>query len=120
MPTGAERTSTVPRVPLALQPALDALVRGLRRLYGERLAGVVLFGSYARGEATAASDVDLAVLLHGPVHEGQELERMSELVWQVCLEHDLALSVVPVSLERYQSEQDVFLWRLRAEGVPAA
>lgn len=110
----------MPGVPPRIQPALDALVSGLRRLYGERLAGLMLFGSQARGDATSISDVDVAILLHGPVHEGRELEYMSELVWQICLQHDLVLSVVPVSLERYQSEQDVFLWRLRAEGVPAA
>ncbi len=35
-----------------------------------RLAAVYLFGSYARGDATAASDVDLLVDLNGSVVRG--------------------------------------------------
>ena len=36
---------------------------GLRARFDGRLLGVKLFGSYARGEAHALSDVDLFVLL---------------------------------------------------------
>lgn len=35
----------------------------LRKLYGERLRGLALYGSYARGEADDGSDVDVVVLL---------------------------------------------------------
>jgi predicted nucleotidyltransferase len=42
------------------------IVRACRAAFGERLEGIVLFGSLARGEATAASDADLLlVLAHG-------------------------------------------------------
>jgi predicted nucleotidyltransferase len=47
---------------------LDRLARGLEALfYGERYKGLVLFGSYARGEAVQGSDVDLLLLLDGVV-----------------------------------------------------
>ena len=39
----------------------------LQAVYGDRLRGVVLYGSEARGEATPDSDVDILVLLTGPV-----------------------------------------------------
>ncbi|MBA2295376.1 MAG: nucleotidyltransferase domain-containing protein [Actinobacteria bacterium] len=48
---------------------MDALVVAgsvageLRRLYGARLREVVLFGSWARGDADAESDIDLLVVL---------------------------------------------------------
>lgn len=38
----------------------------LSKYYGDRLAGVVLYGSFARDEATVASDFDLLVLLRPP------------------------------------------------------
>ena len=45
--------------------------------YGARLRGVVLYGSEARGEATPTSDIDVLVLLDGPVRFGEELRRVS-------------------------------------------
>lgn len=110
----------MPGVPPQVQPVLAALAEGLGRLYGRRFAGLVLFGSHARGEAAASSDIDVAILLRGTVHEGRELQRVSELVWRLSLEHDQVIAVVPVSLQRYRSNDDVLLWRLRAEGIPAA
>jgi predicted nucleotidyltransferase len=35
----------------------------LECLYGQRLKGVFLFGSYARGEADAESDIDVLIVL---------------------------------------------------------
>lgn len=43
--------------------ALARFARDLRRHYGERLQGVYLFGSRARGDHRPDSDVDVAVVL---------------------------------------------------------
>lgn len=50
-----------------LSGLLDRLARGLEPIFGERYRGLVLFGSYARGEADKGSDVDLLLLLDGDV-----------------------------------------------------
>jgi predicted nucleotidyltransferase len=39
------------------------VARDLRRLYGDRLSSVLLFGSWARGDAHPESDIDLVVVL---------------------------------------------------------
>jgi antitoxin ChpS len=43
--------------------ALRDFVKTLRPVYGERLRGVYLFGSRARGDHTPESDADVAVVL---------------------------------------------------------
>ena len=56
--------STSWRVTAPLRALADdgaALVRRAAALYGPNLLGVVVFGSWARGEAGAGSDVDLLV-----------------------------------------------------------
>ena len=50
---------------------LQLLVEGLCREFGEALEGVVLFGSWARGRAGAASDIDLLAAFA----EGTEIDR---------------------------------------------
>ena len=52
--------------------ALEAFKNGLRRRYGNRLKGVFLFGSRARGNHRADSDADIAVFvdqLEDPIEE---------------------------------------------------
>ncbi|MFO7958060.1 MAG: nucleotidyltransferase domain-containing protein [Candidatus Brocadiia bacterium] len=49
------------------QSVLREIRDRLDEAYGERLRGVMLYGSEARDRATAESDVDLLVLLKGPV-----------------------------------------------------
>ncbi len=39
----------------------------IEKLYGKRLINVILYGSFARGEATEGSDIDLVVILEGEV-----------------------------------------------------
>jgi predicted nucleotidyltransferase len=46
-----------------VERALADFVAAIRRHYGERLLGLYLFGSRARGDHTPESDVDVAVVL---------------------------------------------------------
>ena len=39
--------------------------RDLKRVFGSRFVGLMLFGSYARGEASEDSDVDVFIILDG-------------------------------------------------------
>jgi predicted nucleotidyltransferase len=72
-------------LPPELASTLAQLERGLRDLYGERLRGLLLYGSYARGEADEGSDVDLLILLDGPVQPVRELLRMEPVTWPLSL-----------------------------------
>ena len=59
-----------------IEGILHELKAGLRDLYGDRLVSVILYGSYARGEATEDSDIDVAVVLKGEFAPGREIDRM--------------------------------------------
>jgi hypothetical protein len=52
----------------AINPAIEPIVcefkAALQSLYGDRLNGIVLFGSYARGDYDEESDIDLMMLLN--------------------------------------------------------
>ena len=99
-----------------LDDVLRDLDGGLRDLYGRRYRGLVLYGSRARGEADEGSDVDLLLLLEGPVEVGKEIRRSSALVASLALEAGLVLSLVPVGVEDYRDSSDPYLINARTEG----
>jgi len=107
-----------------LSPALAAVVAELRRkvetLYGRRFRDLLLYGSYARGDQREGSDVDLLLLLEGPVDTGREILRLESIVWPLSLEHAIVLSVMPVSHEAYQKGETSFLRIIRKDATQAA
>src|SRR5262249_36497692 len=64
-----------------LEPALAKLITRLQERFAEELLAVALYGSYARGEAGADSDVDLMVVVrHLPVEWTDIFAREASLV----------------------------------------
>ena len=89
-------------------------------LYGARLKKIVLYGSYARGQANDEhSDIDLAVILDGDISPGKEIDRMIDIITDINLDYDVLLSVYPVSENDYLSVNSPLLLNLRREGIPA-
>ena len=65
----------------------------LQKLYGERLAKVILFGSYARGEEKETSDIDfLVVLKDKKISTFSEIEKMNSLSYDIMLKYGKVIS----------------------------
>jgi predicted nucleotidyltransferase len=86
--------------------ALEAFAGAARRLLGESLVALKLFGSHARGEAAPDSDLDVLVLVDeaSPAVENAVLD----LAFDVNLAHDVYIS--PRVIGRRIFEDPV--WRL--------
>jgi Nucleotidyltransferase domain. len=109
-----ERTVSLPD---EISRALAELREGLTALYGERLKGIYLSGSYSRGDFTEGSDVDIAVLLAGEVKVGEEIDRISVLASDISLRYGITLSVLPIPETWWASRTSPWLENLRREGI---
>jgi uncharacterized protein len=98
---------------------LRELKRSLESFLGDQLVSMVLFGSMARGDYHDASDVDVAVIVHGLTWrlKSQILDEVAELE----LEHHMPLSVLVFSNEEFnhlkKRERRIAL-DIEREGVP--
>ena len=81
---------------------LDRCKDSLSSYYGDKLAGLVLYGSAARGETDAFSDIDLLVLLRKPFDYFQELRNITDLVYPIQLDSERLLSVKPAAVDEYE------------------
>jgi predicted nucleotidyltransferase len=100
-----------------IQPLLADLRAALEALYGDRLVRLVLYGSHARGDAHAESDVDVLVVLEGPVQPGREIRRMGRVRTTLGLEYERPLSLLPVSVSEYQNRSSMWLQNVHQEGM---
>jgi predicted nucleotidyltransferase len=112
------RANVIEQLPPDLAALLERLDEGLRELYGERYRGLVLYGSYARGEADEGSDVDLLLLLDGEVNPTHEILRAEEVEWPLFMDTDYVVSLFPVSTTSYANSRQPFLLNARKEGTP--
>ena len=102
-----------------IQPILRELKEKVGRLYGDRLKGIYLFGSHARGEAGQDSDVDVLIVLDRVDNYSEEIDRTGEVVSDLSLRSGLTISRVFVSEERWRTDQTNFFLNVREEAVPA-
>ena len=98
---------------------MDELKAGLQRIYGNRLKGLYLYGSYARGEADPESDLDVLVVLEGYDRYSAEIGRTSQLISSLCLKYSVSVSRVFTSEEKWRDYDSPFLRNARAEVIAA-
>lgn len=98
------------------------LKKALDNIYGSNLKRLILFGSYARGDARHDSDIDFLVVLNvkeSDLNVYDEISRMNDEVYDLVLKYEIAISVVPVSEEKYQYSIMPFIVNARNEGIAA-
>ena len=89
----------------------------LENLYGDRLQGLILYGSVARGDADKTSDIDLLVLLEKPLDYFKELRTITDALYQVQLESEHLISAKPVDITEYENGEIQLYRNARSEGV---
>jgi uncharacterized protein len=90
----------------------------IQDLYGNELAEVILFGSYARGENRVESDLDFAVVLKNPgTRPFAEIAKTSVVSSRLSLKYGIMISSLPVSLHKKQTSMQSIYQEIRKEGI---
>ena len=98
--------------------ALDDYVSILHVRFSPQLIDVLLFGSAARGDANASSDIDVAVLLDHPT--AKDLADARGMAFDIWLSHGVLLSIRAMSRRSWDALADMhslYLQNLQHDGI---
>ena len=95
-------------MPEQLRPVLDDLRVHLAGIYGERFAGLWLYGSQARGEGSPESDVDLLLFLDHAEEPASEIDNLTPLLAEINLRSGTLFSILPVTTREFNEARGPF------------
>ncbi len=104
---------------MTTEEILREIKHRLEKAHGQRLQGIVLYGSEARGEARSDSDIDVLVLLGDPIDYGRDLEANLDALYPLSLELNRRISAKPVSAREYETTDCPLYRRAHREGIAA-
>lgn len=99
------------------QDILDEIKTQLNKAYSDRLSGIVLYGSQARGDASSDSDIDLLVLLDGKIDYGRDLEKNISALYPLSVKLGSRISAKPVNSWDYENFDCPLFRNAHKEGV---
>ncbi len=89
----------------------------LVKYYGPRLKGLILYGSMARDQASADSDIDLLVLLSEPFDYFRELHQIIDLLYPIQLESEQLISAKPAAFDDFEQMAIQLYRNVKREGL---
>ncbi|MBN1306527.1 MAG: nucleotidyltransferase domain-containing protein [Chitinispirillaceae bacterium] len=85
--------------------------------FGERMKGTILFGSEAHGNSLPESDLDVMVLLNGPVNTGDDLEQIIQATYDIQLISDRSIHYIPADYDEYIKGEYALFRIVKEEGI---
>ena len=101
-----------------LMKSLKEMSGKIASIYGDSLDRIVLYGSYARGEQTDESDIDIALFMNEKDTDKRH-DKMIDIVVDYELFLAVTLSIVPIENDNYEEWNTVlpFYRNIDREGI---
>lgn len=89
-------------MPKSIQSLLADYLTEIQKIYGSHLKRVILYGSYARGDYTPDSDVDIMILVDLKEEEmDQYSDALSELGFEYNVGHDIWMMPIVKNIDHF-------------------
>lgn len=102
---------------MKLEELRHELKKRFKNNFGRRFAGAFIYGSEARGEASEDSDIDVMVLLRGPINLWEDIEKGIDATYDLTLQLDRPIHPEPVNIEDFKKGEYSIYRNVQKEGI---
>lgn len=91
-----------------------------RSVYGNNIDRILLYGSYARGDNTDDSDIDIVAIVRG---DRMDLQKKLKDLWsysaEIGLENDVVISPTVIPYDEFESYKEIlpYYMNINKEGL---
>jgi len=79
-----------------------------KKIFGEKLEKVFLFGSYARGDYGEDSDIDFAAIVNVPIFEMSSYNNLiGDIVGELTLKYGIIITLIVINTEYFVRYKDI-------------
>lgn len=104
------------KIPQTIKTILAEAKKRLKQIYGDKLKDIILYGSYARGDFTEGSDIDIIILLEDMKEPIAERRKYFDAIWELDLKYDTLISIIPFKEEEYRTRRLPLILNVKREG----
>lgn len=107
-------------MPVYILDIIQDFAKNVRELLGDSLDSVIVYGSYARGDYSEFSDVDVMILVSLTENQIKEIfDQISDLAFDYLMKHEIDISPVIINTDyfNYWADNLPYYRNVRDEGV---
>ena len=108
------------KIPNKINKIINEFVEGVNKILGKRVKKIILYGSYARGDYSDFSDVDVMILVTLTESEIKDIsDQISDLAFDYMMKYGIDISPVVENVEHFNYWVDnlPYYRSVRDEGV---
>jgi len=84
------------------------MVMVYRNIYGDAITGIFLYGSYARGDNEADSDIDIVAIVKGErIYLQNKLKDVWDISADIGLENDTIVSPAVIPYDEFEEYKEI-------------
>ncbi|WP_122644224.1 nucleotidyltransferase domain-containing protein [Luxibacter massiliensis] len=107
-------------MPTAISDIMQEFAKEMRSLYGDSLSSIIVYGSYARGDYTETSDIDVMILVTLPDEKiKMTTDMVSDCAFDFMMKYRVDISPIVKNVEHFAYWVDTLPYyrNIRDEGV---
>jgi predicted nucleotidyltransferase len=100
-----------------VREVLEEIKKHLKELYGDKIKRIIVYGSFARGEAGKESDIDVLVVTSDDLDPYTVRKSISDTLFKILLRDGELISLISVPESVLKSKNTPFIQNVKEEGV---